>query len=76
MFRTYTVELRVDFDEDDKHDIMLDAVRDSARVILATAMMLKDKRDPTIALQAGDIFERNKDLELETSELETSEFGE
>lgn len=62
--RTYTVELRADFIEDGKHDILLQAVREAARTMLATAMLLKDKRDPQIALQTGDMFETNKDLNV------------
>lgn len=60
--RTYTIELRADFQDDEKHDILLEAVREAARTMLTTAMMLKDKRDPQIALQAGDMFEKNKEL--------------
>lgn len=67
--KTYTIELRADFVDDEKHDILLEAVREAARTMLTTAMMLKDKRDPQIALQAGDMFEKNKDLEILNDEL-------
>lgn len=67
--KTYTVELRADFVDDEKHDILLEAVREAARTMLTTAMMLKDKRDPQIALQAGDMFEKNSDLEIFNEEL-------
>lgn len=62
--RTYTIELRADFMDDEKHDILLSAVREAARTMLATALLLKDKRDPQIALQTGDMFETNKDLDV------------
>lgn len=62
--KTYTIELRADYVDEEKHDVLLEAVREAARVMLSTAMMLKDKRDPQIMLQAGDMFEKNKDLTI------------
>lgn len=66
--RTYTIELRADFQDVEKYDILMSAAREMARGMLATAMMLKDKREPQISLQSGDMFERNKDLEIITAE--------
>jgi hypothetical protein len=66
--RTYVIELRVDFQTDDKYDITTEAAREMARQLLATAMMLKDKRDPQISFSSGDMFEANKDLEIITPE--------
>lgn len=72
--RTYTIELRVDFQEDEKYDIMLQSAREMARQMLTVAMMIKDKREPQIMLQAGDMFEKNADLEIITpSDLEGGE---
>ena len=62
--RTFTIELRADFQENDKYDLMLEAARATARELLATAMLLKDKRDPHISLQCGDMFEQDRDLEI------------
>lgn len=62
--RTYTIELRADFQDEEKHDILLTAVREAAQTMLTTAMMLKDKRDPQISLQSGDMFVRNEDILL------------
>lgn len=62
--RTYTIELRADFVEEGKHDILLAAAREKARELLGTALLLKDKREPQISLECGDMFERNKDLEI------------
>lgn len=62
--RTITIELRVDFQENEKYDIVTEAARSSARELLTMALMLKDKREPQISLQSGDMFERNKDLEI------------
>lgn len=62
--RTYTIELRIDFDSEDKAQIMLDSVRQSAKSMLATAMLLADNRKPDIALTCGDLFEGSKEISL------------
>ena len=62
--RTYTIELRADFQEEEKYDILLEAARQMARELLGTALMLKDKREPQISLQTGDMFQRNDDLQI------------
>lgn len=66
--RTYSIELKADFQDDEKHEILLQAAREKARELLAIALMLKDKREPQIAFQTGDMFERNKDLEILTAD--------
>lgn len=67
--RTYTIELRADFVDEAKHDILLEMARTAARELLANALILKDKREPQISLETGDMFETNKDMFL----LEESE---
>lgn len=71
--KTYTIELRADFVDEDKHDILLEAVREAARVMLTTAMMLKDKREPQIMLQAGDMFAKNEDIKIFEEEVTAGE---
>ena len=74
-YRTYKIELRMDFDDDKLHDLLTDVARDAARHMLATAMLLKDnKREPSIALEAGDMFLRDKELSiLEDGEIAPEE---
>jgi len=62
--RTYQIELRASFEDEEKYETLLEIVRQAAREMLATAMILKDKRDPQIALNTGDMFETNKDLSI------------
>lgn len=71
--RTYTIELRADFQDESKYDILLEAARGTARELLGTALMLKDKRDPQISLQSGDMFERNTDMNLLSPEEQRGE---
>lgn len=66
--RTYTIELRADFVDDSKYDLLAIAAREMARQLLSTALLLKDKRDPQIAYSSGDMFSRDKDLEIITAE--------
>ena len=67
--QTITVEIRVDFQDEEKYKVMLEATRATARELLTTALMLKDKREPQISLQSGDMFERNKELEIMSPEV-------
>ena len=62
--RTYTIELRADFKDEQKFDILLEVVREAARTMISTAQLLKDSRDPSISLETGDMFMREKDLSI------------
>jgi len=74
--RTYTIELRADYQTDDKYEILLEAVREAARTALATAMMLKDKRDPQISMQVGDMFNKDAEIQLFNDDLGETPSGE
>ncbi len=73
--RTYTIELRVDYQDNEKYDIMLEAMRTMARDTMATALMLKDKRDPQVAFSSSDMFSKDESLELITPEEATPQAG-
>lgn len=62
--RTYTIELRVDFDSKDKEEIMLASARQSAKQLFTTASLIADNRKPDIALTCGDLFEGSKEISL------------
>lgn len=62
--KTYKIELRVNFQDKTRYDAILEIVRESARELLTTAMLLKDKREPRIAVQAGDLFMQDKEVML------------
>lgn len=64
--RTFTIELRVDFQDSEKYDAMLDLARQAARELMATALLLRDKRDPTIAFSTGDMFSKDENMEIIT----------
>lgn len=66
--RTYTVELRTDFDDPEKDKIVLEAAREMARTLLATASLLQDRRAPRIGFQCGDMFLGNEDIDIMSEE--------
>lgn len=68
--KTYTIELKVNFTEEGKHDVMREALRDAARTVLTTAMMLADKGKPQVALHSSDFFYGNEALTLEESDAQ------
>jgi hypothetical protein len=56
--KTWTLTFRMDFEDEQKYDIMKQMARESARVMLATSMLLKDtKREPRITLTDFDAFD-------------------
>jgi hypothetical protein len=63
--KTFTIEVRADFDEQGKHDILLACARDAARTLLTTAMMMQERRKPMVALQSSDFFYGNDDLSID-----------
>lgn len=66
--RTYKIELRADFQDDEKYNLLLDLCRAAARELLGSALLLKDKRDPLMRLEMGDMFSRDENVELITPE--------
>ena len=62
--RTYTIELRVDFQSEDRYDLILEATREAAKALLATSTLLQEKRKPQIMMQAGDMFVGTQEIEL------------
>lgn len=61
---TWTVELRVDFDEKSKEKIMEKGVRSMAKELLSMAMLLADGRKPDIAISTSDMFVGREEVEM------------
>jgi len=55
--RTYTIELRVDYEDESTYDLTLEHVRETARQMMTVAMLMKEKRPPRMSVTAGDMFE-------------------
>ena len=62
--RQFTIELRVDYADEAKNAIMNTAMAQAARHVLATATLLKDGQDPTVAVFSEDFFIGKEDINL------------
>jgi len=67
MAYTITIELRVDHDTANtkiKDPIVLKFARQAAKELITKAMMIQDKRAPTIMVTDGDFFSETKDVAI------------
>lgn len=64
MHYQFTIELRVDYDDKDKNEVMKAAVQKAARHMFATASLLTDKVKPQIAIFSDDFFTGQQPMEL------------
>jgi hypothetical protein len=62
--KTYRIELKMDFDEDARHDILTNLIKQYARDILGSAMLLQDGRKPAVAFFTDDTFTGMEELEI------------
>ena len=62
--RTYTIELKIDFDDETKFTVVADHLKEQCRQTLAVCMMLAEKRPPQLAFHSQDFFHGNEDLEF------------
>lgn len=62
MQRQFTIELRVDYADNDKNAAMQEAVQRAARHVLATAALLADGVKPQIAAFSDDFFTGHKEI--------------
>ena len=63
--RTFKIELRVDYDDPEKDEIMREACRAACREMLATAHLISERdRQPRIALSSKDFFEADNDIDI------------
>ena len=72
--KNWIIDLRVDFDTKEQEDLMLSAIRTSAKELLTTARLLADKRKPDIAIHNDDMYEGRDQIDLFTPE-EKAEYG-
>ena len=67
MAYTITIELRVDHDTANvkvKNPIILKAAQQAAKELITKAMMIQDKRAPTIMVTDGDFFSETNDVAI------------
>lgn len=62
--KTYRIELKIDFNDDANHEIMLGIAKQYARDLLGSAMLLQDGRKPAVALMTDDSFHGVDEIDL------------
>lgn len=67
--RTFRIELKVDFDGEEKEKIMRDAVINAARQLITTSALIADKRKPQIMVQTRDFYSGDEEI-LITEDIE------
>lgn len=63
-YKKFRIEIAVDYDSDDKLEILRESVRQSAKQILTAAVLISDKRKPQIVVESDDMFEGTKQISL------------
>lgn len=64
---TYTIELKVEFDDQTRHKAVQKILRDAARRILTSSMLLADKErvKPQVAFYSDNFFEGTTTLSIQ-----------
>lgn len=62
--KTYRIELKIDFNDDSRHDTMKMVATQFARDFLGASMLLQDGRKPDIAIICDDAFVGREEIEL------------
>jgi hypothetical protein len=60
--RTYTIDLKIDFEDNTRHEIATKMMRKAARNILTQSNLIADGRPPQVALRSEDFFEGTDEL--------------
>ena len=55
--RTYTIELKVLFDDESRNDMALKLVRRAAKTLLTQASLITDGRQPKVHIHSEDVIE-------------------
>jgi hypothetical protein len=62
--KTYRIEVKIDFNDDTRHEAMLMVAKQYARDMLASAMLLQDGRKPAAVLMTDDSFTGIDEVDL------------
>jgi len=65
---TLTLEIRVDYDDPAKLELTTQLLRQHAKALQASLMLLQDKRAPLIAIMGSNMFEREHQISLADDE--------
>ena len=62
--KTYRIELKIDFNEEANHEVMIGIAKQYARDLLGSAMLLQDGRKPAVSLITDDSFHGVDEIDL------------
>jgi hypothetical protein len=62
--RTWTIEIRADFDTKDKEILLLNDIKQHVKEINGTALLLADKRQPQVSFSTSDMFAGSEQIAL------------
>ena len=74
MQRVLTLELRVDYRDKEKLDLMKDIMADAARRVYAASAILSDNIKPQVAIFSDDFFQTHEELSMEEGSKSDSTF--
>lgn len=64
MRKTYRIELKIDFNDDTRHEALLEVAKQYARDLLGSAMLLQDGRRPACVLMTDDTFIGQEEIDI------------
>ncbi len=73
MQRLFTIEVRVDYKDESKQEVMKKALQQAARHIYASANLLKDHIKPMIVVYSHDYFSGHHDIPLLEDDIAVGE---
>lgn len=62
--KTYRIELKIDFNDDSRHEMCEQLIRQYGRDLLASTMLIQDGRKPLVALFIDDSFVGTDEVSL------------
>jgi hypothetical protein len=62
--KEYTITIRTDFDSEEADNIFLGSVKQGARHMQATALLMPARRQVQIALEGSDFFTKGDEISL------------
>ena len=64
MRKTYRIELKIDFDSEERHEALLMVAKQYARDFLGSAMLLQDRSKPACVLHTDDTFIGMEEIDI------------
>lgn len=62
--KTYHLKAKIDFVDAERHEAILQIVRQAAQMILGSALMIQDKRPPNVTLEVHDMMNGTEVISL------------